>query len=148
MFAARGWSAEREGEDELVGTLPGSWAKHELRAVWREEDGVLQLLGFPDVRVPTAKQAAIYETIGLANEQIWLGHFELWSKAGTLVFRHAALLDTERDTPLSVDQAEILVDAAFEECERFYPVFQFVLWGDKSPADAIAAAMIETHGEA
>jgi hypothetical protein len=35
-----------------------------------------------------------------------------------------------------------------EECERFYPVFQFVLWGGKSPGEAIAAALIDTHGEA
>ena len=26
-----------------------------------------------------------------------------------------------------------MVEAAIEECERFYPVFQFVLWGGKSP---------------
>jgi hypothetical protein len=35
-----------------------------------------------------------------------------------------------------------------EECERFYPVFQFVLWGGKSPAEAISAALIDTAGEA
>ena len=34
------------------------------------------------------------------------------------------------------------------ECERFYPAFQFVLWGGKSPADALAAAMLECVGEA
>jgi len=27
-------------------------------------------------------------------------------------------------------------------------VFQFVLWADKTPAEAIAAALIETQGEA
>ncbi len=41
-----------------------------------------------------------------------------------------------------------LIEAAIDECERFYPVFQFVLWADKSPAEAIAAALIETQGEA
>jgi len=38
--------------------------------------------------------------------------------------------------------------AAIEECERFYPVFQFVLWAGKTPQEAIAAALIETQGEA
>src|SRR5688572_31021705 len=41
-----------------------------------------------------------------------------------------------------------ITEAAMEECERFYPVFQFVLWGGKSPGEAIAAALIDTHGEA
>ena len=43
---------------------------------------------------------------------------------------------------LSLDQAETLVEAAVDELDRFYPVFQFVLWGGKSPKDAIAAAMV------
>jgi hypothetical protein len=42
----------------------------------------------------------------------------------------------------------LLVESAIDECERFYPVFQFVLWGGKTPAEAIAAALIETQGEA
>ena len=37
--------------------------------------------------------------------------------------------------------AEAIAEAALEECERFYPVFQFVLWGGKSPGEAIAAAL-------
>ena len=49
---------------------------------------------------------------------------------------------------LAFEQAEAIVEASVEECERFYPVFQFVLWGGKSPGEAIAAALIETHGEA
>ena len=41
-----------------------------------------------------------------------------------------------------------IIESAIDECERFYPVFQFVLWGGKSPKDALAAALIETQGEA
>ena len=65
-----------------------------------------------------------------------------------MLFRHAALLDGNGDATLTLDQAETLVEAAIDECERFYPVFQFVLWADKSPSEAIAAALIETQGEA
>ena len=45
-------------------------------------------------------------------------------------------------------QFEDVVDIAFSECERFFPAFQFVLWGGKSPEEALAAAMLETVGEA
>ena len=41
-----------------------------------------------------------------------------------------------------------MVDIAITECERFYPAFQFVLWGGKSPVDALQAAMLECVGEA
>lgn len=147
-FAAHGWAFERNGDEEIVATFQGSWAQYELRAIWRDDDSVLQFLALPDIRVQANKRAVTYETIGLINEQLWLGHFELWTSSGLVLFRHAALLEGEDGGTLSLAQAETLVEAAIEECERFYPVFQFVLWADKSPQEAIAAALIETQGEA
>ena len=145
-FEARGWAHERTGDGEIVASAGGSWAQYELRGVWRPEDQVLQFLAFPDVKVASEKRAAVYEVLGLVNEQLWLGHFELWSGSGLIVFRHATLIG-ENDG-LSFEQAEAISEAALEECERFYPVFQFVLWGGKSPTEAIAAALIDTAGEA
>jgi hypothetical protein len=147
-FSAHGWSHERSGDEEIVANFQGSWTQYELRAVWREEDRVLQFLALPDTRVPADKRAAIYETLGLINEQLWIGHFEMWASSGMLLFRHAALLDYQGEAMLTLDQAETLVEAAIDECERFYPVFQFVLWADKTPQEAISAALIETQGEA
>ncbi|WOK36249.1 YbjN domain-containing protein [Sphingomonas sp. C3-2] len=147
-YSAHGWSHERVGDDEIVATVDGSWTKYELRAVWREEDRVLQFLALPDIKTPIEKRAEVYETLGLINEQLWLGHFELWSSSGIVLFRHAVLLDGQDESLLSLEQAELLVETAIDECERFYPVFQFVLWGGKNPTEAIAAAMIETRGEA
>lgn len=147
-FAAHGWTHEKVGDDEVVATMDGSWTKYELRAVWREDDRVLQFLALPDIKVANEKRAAMYETLGLINEQLWLGHFELWSSSGIVLFRHAALLDGQEDYQLSLEQVELLVETAVDECERFYPVFQFVLWGGKTPTEAIAAALIETRGEA
>ena len=143
---AHGWDHDRVNEDELVATVQGSWASYEVRAIWRTSDHVLQLIILPDVRVLEDKRAAIWETLSLINEQMWLGHFELWSSSGSVIFRHALLLSPNEG--LSLSQAETILETAIDECERFYPVFQFVLWGGKSPADAISASMIETHGEA
>ncbi len=145
-FEAHGWTSERLGEDEIIATVQGSWTQYELRGVWRPEDRVLQFLALPDIRVPADKRSAVYEAIGLINEQLWLGHFELWASSGLALYRNATLV--EGDGGLAIDQAETLVETAMDECDRFYPVFQFVLWGDKSPAEAIAAALIETRGEA
>ncbi|MEJ7776425.1 MAG: YbjN domain-containing protein [Sphingomicrobium sp.] len=147
-FEARGWPCERSGEGEIIASAAGSWAQYEFRGVWRPEDQVLQFLAFPDIKVAVEKRAAIYESLGLINEQLWLGHFEMWSGSGLVVFRHATILDTRDSDGLSLEQAESISEAALEECERFYPVFQFVLWGGKSPGEAIAAALIDTHGEA
>jgi hypothetical protein len=146
-YSAHGWEHERHDE-EIVATVKGSWTTYELRALWREEDSVLQFLAFPDIKVPEDRRGAIYEAIGLVNEQLWIGHFELWSSSGILLFRHAAMIDGDEERTMSLGGAELMVESAIEECERFYPVFQFVLWGGKSPREALAAALVETHGEA
>jgi len=146
-FRAHGWTHERR-EDEVEARVKGSWTEYELRALWREHDQVLQFLAFPDIKVPDDRRAAVYEAIGLVNEQLWLGHFELWSQSGVLLYRHAAMVDGEEGGTMSLDTAELLVESAVDECERFYPVFQFVLWGGKSPREALAAALVETQGEA
>jgi hypothetical protein len=147
-FDAHGWTHERIGEDEIVASAQGSWGVYELRGVWRDEDNVLQFMAFPDIKVAEHQTASIYESIGLINEQLWLGHFELWSSGGTLLYRHALLMEMGDEAGMSLEQAETLIEVAVDEVDRFYPVFQFVLWGGKSPKDAIAAAMVETRGEA
>ena len=146
-YAAHGWEHERH-DDEIVATVKGSWTTYELRALWREDDSVLQFLAFPDIKVPDDRRGGVYEAIGLVNEQLWIGHFELWSSSGVLLYRHAAMIDGEDEGTMSLGAAELLVESAIEECERFYPVFQFVLWGGKTPREALAAALIETQGEA
>lgn len=147
-FAAHGWTHERIGDEEIVASAQGAWGQYELRGICREDDRVLQFLAFPDVTAVTDSFAAIYETIGLINEQLWLGHFELWSGNGSIVFRHATLLEDDDGPFIAQDQIEGLIDSAIGELDRFYPVFQFVLWGGKTPAEAITAAMVETQGEA
>jgi len=146
LFEARGWQVDHESEDEIVCEYKGSWTSYQLRCIWRDEDGALQLLILPDVTVPTDKRQPVYTALGMINEQIWLGHFDLWRNNGLLVFRQATLLAA--NGMLSIDQAQTLVDSAIDECERFYPVFQFIIWGDKTPEDALASALVETHGEA
>ena len=85
-----------------------------------------------EMKVPANKREQIYALLAMANEKLWLGHFDLWSEENLPVFRHALLL---RDgISVSSELMEDLVDIAVTECERFYPAFQFVIWGGKSAA--------------
>jgi len=146
LFEARGWPCEFVSEDEISGEIQGSWANYQLRGIWREEDRVLQLLCLPDVRVPSGKRASVFELLAMVNEQLWLGHFDIWSNGGVLLYRHGVMLGD--DGLLSLSQAQAVVETAVEECDRFYPAFQFVLWGDKTPADALDSALVDAAGEA
>ena len=146
LFEARGWQYEFVGDDEISGEVQGSWASYQLRGIWRREDHVLQLLCLPDIRIPDEKRAPMFEVLAMVNEQMWLGHFDVWSNGMVLLYRHALMLGD--DGLLSIAQAQTAVEAAIDECDRFYPAFQFILWGDKSPTEALASAMVDAAGEA
>lgn len=146
LFEARGWPCEFVSEDEIHGEIQGSWASYQLRCIWRSEDHVLQILCLPDIRVPDDKRSAMFEIMALINEQVWLGHFDIWSNGSVLLYRHGLMLGD--DGLLSLVQAQTAIEAAVDECDRFYPAFQFLLWGDRSPADALASALIDAAGEA
>jgi hypothetical protein len=70
------------------------------------------------------------------------------SGSALFVFGNSHFLEARENDGLTLVQPLAIAEAAVEECERFYPVFQFVLWGGKSPGEAISAALIDTHGEA
>lgn len=146
LFEARGWSFKRDGDDEISAEIKGSWTNYKMKAIWREEDNALQILALPDVIVEPDKRNNIYKALGLINEQLWIGHFDLWANNGILLYRHALIMPS--NGMLGIDQAQTLIDVAIDECERFYPVFQFIIWGGKTPEDAIASALIDTQGEA
>lgn len=146
LFEARGWQFDFVSDDEVSAEVKGSWTTYQFQAIWRPEDRVLQILCLPDIRVSEGKREPLYEALALINEQLWIGHFDVWSKGGVLLYRHGLMLGDEG--LLSPSQAQAVVEAALEECDRFYPVFQFILWGDKSPAEALAAALVDAAGEA
>ena len=146
LFEARDWSIESVTDEELTGEIQGSWTKYQVRAILRPMDSVLQILCIPEIRVPGDKVATAQELLARINEQMWLGHFDLWSNGNVVIYRHGALLPD--DGMLSLNQAQALVECAVEDCDRFYPAFQFVLWGDKSPEAALEAAMVDAAGEA
>ena len=146
LFEAHGWPCEFTGDDEISGEIQGSWTTYQVKGVWRREDRVLQLLCLPEIRVPDTKRKVAYELLAMINEQLWLGHFDIWSQGGVLLYRHGLMLG--EDGMLSLSMAQLAVEAAVSECDRFYPAFQFVLWGDKNPREALDAALVDAAGEA
>jgi hypothetical protein len=95
--------------------------------------------------VQKSRRAAAYELLSLINQRCWLGHFEVWTEDGEIIYRHSMSLPTG-DRP-TLAQAASMIDCAVEAADRFHPAFDFLLKG-KSPEDSMAACMFETIGEA
>ncbi len=147
LAAANDWGIDRPGDDEITLVVKGNYCDFQLRFFWRHELSTLQFACMFDMRIPSEKLLEIYHTIGLLNERMWVGHFDYWSEEGALMFRHASLGE-KGDLAMSEDHIATLIETALGESERFYPVIQFVLWGGKSPDEAIEAAMLECVGTA
>jgi hypothetical protein len=146
IVSANDWPFDRRGDDEMAVEVPGKWCDYTLLFSWCGEISAMHFFCAFDLKVPGGRRAAVHELLALANEKLWLGHFGIWAEENTPVFRHSVLL--RGASGLSVEALEDMVDIAVTECERFFPAFQFVLWGGKSPAEALAAAMLECAGEA
>lgn len=146
LAVANEWPFQRQSDEELAAEITGQWCQYKLWFAWHPELGVMHISCALDIKVVARKRASTYALLAMANEKMWLGHFDLWSDESLVVFRHSVLF---RDgIGAGRELVEDLVDIAVSECERFYPAFQFVLLRGKAPADAIIAAMLETEGEA
>ena len=146
VLTAENLTFDRTEDGDLAFALTGDWKDYELWFAWRPEADCLQLCLSLDMRAPKSKRAASFELLALINQRIWLGHFEVWTDGGEVVFRHAlSVPQGERPT---LAQAASMIDAAVEAADRFYPAFDFLLKGSKSPEDAMAACMFETVGQA
>lgn len=146
VVASNEWNFDRTSDREIAVELAGQWCDYRLFFSWREDVDALHFTCAFDVRIPGHKFRDIHTLLALVNEKLWLGHFDLWAEEGLPMFRHAMLLRGTHG--LVREQLEDLVELAIAECERFYPAFQFVVWGGKAPDDAITASILETAGEA
>jgi hypothetical protein len=146
IVSANDWAFDRRSESEMAAEAPGRWCDYGLFFSWSNEISAMHFTCAFDLKVPEKRRGVLYELLALANERLWIGHFGLESDDGVPVFRHSVLLRGAAGA--SAESLEDMVDIAITECERFFPAFQFVLWGGKSPQDALAAAMLECAGEA
>ena len=145
VLQAENLQFDRTEDGDLAFTLSGDWKDFELWFAWRPEADCLQLCLSVDLKVTAEQRLAAYELVSIVNQRVWLGHFEVWDD-GEIVFRHAmALMSGERP---SLAQAAAMIDVAMEGADRFYPAFDFLTQGGKSPTEAIAACMFDTVGEA
>lgn len=140
------WTFDRRNELELAIQVPGTWCDYSLYFAWNDEIEAVHFTCALDMRVPKDRRRPVFEVLALINERLWLGHFGMWEDEGLPMFRHALPLRGQQHP--SLGQMEDLVDTAIYECERFYPAFQYVIWGGKDADEAVSAAMVDTVGEA
>lgn len=146
MAAVHDWAFDRLDEDEISISIAGRWSDYHVSFTWMGDIEALHLACAFDLKTPDGRRAEVLRLISLINEHLWVGHFDLWSNDGIVMFRHALLLAGGSEP--SGKQCEAALDLALQACERHYQAFQFVVWAGKSAREAFDAALFETTGEA
>ncbi|MEQ1613891.1 MAG: YbjN domain-containing protein [Hyphomicrobiaceae bacterium] len=145
VAATHDWPCERASEDELTLVVAGSWTDYNVSLNWRDDLEALHLACAFDFKVPDNRLPEIYRLVAQINEQMWLGHFDVWTQDGLIMFRHGLMLNGAVAT---ARQCEALLKAALEACERYYQAFQFVVWAGKESREALVSTMFQTEGQA
>ncbi len=146
IVAANEWPFDRSSDEEMVVEISGRWCDYRLYFVWQQDLSAMQFSCQFDMKVQSHRRSVVNDLLAEVNTRMWLGHFDICAEEQTPMFRQTTLL--RGPNGVSVEQLEDLVEIALSECERFYPAFQFVIWGGKTPTEAVSAALLDTVGEA
>ena len=146
IAAVNDWSFERASDAEITILVAGRWTDYQVSYPWMHDLDALHLACAFDLKVPDRLRNEVQHLISYINEQMWIGHFDLWKKDGLVMFRHALMLTGGIEA--SGKQCEALLGMALDACERYFPAYQFVVWAGKPAREALDAAMFETAGEA
>ena len=144
LAVANDWPFHRQTDDELAAEIAGQ-VSYKLWFAWHPELGVMHLSCALDMKVPAKKRTPSMRCSPWATRS---SGSAISISGRTRAARVPSCRPVSRRHRRQFELIEDLVDIAVSECERFYPAFQFVIWGGKDPAEAITAALLETEGEA
>jgi hypothetical protein len=146
VAAGNDWTVDRCADDELHMVVGGSFTDLHICFNWREDLETLHLACTFDVKVPQRRHEEVCRLLNLINEQLYLGHFDLWRRDGSLLYRHGLTL--AGGAVAADSQCEQLINLALQACERYFPAFQYVIWAGKAAEEAIQSSLMQTAGEA
>ena len=140
------WEFDRVTDDQIAMAVEGQWRTYSLTLAWSAQDETLRLICTFEMEPPQGRMGALVDVLNRCNDLVWTGAFTFWEEQKLMVWRHGLLLSGGQYA--TADQIDRLIGAAVQAAERFYPAFQLVSWGDRTPADAMKVAIAEAYGRA
>ncbi|MEM9050365.1 MAG: YbjN domain-containing protein [Pseudomonadota bacterium] len=140
------WDFDRVGDNQIALSVEGAWRSYALSLAWCGGDEVLRLICTFEMDPPAGSEPELLRLLDMANDRIWTGAFTLWRERKMMVYRygltlHGGVSPTSR-------QVDYMMQAAILACERFYPAFQLVCWGNRPAEEALGIAIAEAYGRA
>src|SRR6516162_5451175 len=128
---------ERSGEDEVTIVSKGDWTDYQLSFTWMSEIEALHLACAFDMKIPAGRRAEVARLIASINEQLWVGHFDIWIHTGMIMYRQALVLPGGLTAPPA--GGEPVLFGSFRAWWLFYRPFLFVVGAGKPAPGPIIA---------
>lgn len=146
MAAQNDWECDRLGDDQIAMVVEGQWRTYSLTLAWSGYDETLRLICTFEMEPPEDKVADLYALLNLVNDQCWAGAFTYWAEQKLMVYRYGLVLAGGQIA--GAEQIDTMIGAAVMSAERYYPALQLLVWGDRTPKEAIDVAIAEAYGRA
>ena len=140
------WDFDRVDDDQITMAVEGRWRTYAVTLAWSGYDEVLRLVCTYELDPPEERAGAMFEALNGINDKCWTGAFTWWREKKMMVFRYGLILSGAGYA--GPEQVNAAIEAAVETCEQYYPTLQLVSWTDRSPAEALKAAIGGTFGHA
>ena len=140
------WEFDRIGDDQIAMAVEGQWRTYSITLAWSGCDETLRLICTFEMEPPDDQVPGLYALINEMNDQCWAGSFTYWAAQRLMVYRYGMVLSGGQVA--SPEQIDTMITAAVLACERYYPAIQMLVWGKRSPAEAMQVAIAEAYGRA
>jgi hypothetical protein len=137
---------ERAEDGDVQFTILADRADIVGHVAWRSElPAVLFTVAFP-LRAGPERLADAQRLAAIINEHLWLGHFDIWSDDGAVVFRHGIAMIGR--TELFEGEVHAMMAASLDATDRLLPAFSLLLESGRTPEEAAEVALFDVMGEA
>lgn len=140
------WDFDRIADDQIAMAVEGQWRTYSITLAWSAYDQTLRMVCTFEMEPPTEKLPQLYALLNEINDQCWAGAFTFWAEQKLMVYRYGLVL--AGDQQAGPEQIDTMIGAAVMSAERYYPAMQLLVWGDRSPQEAIQVAIAEAYGRA
>jgi len=140
------WDFDRIGDDQIAMAVEGQWRTYSITLAWSGYDETLRLVCTFEMDPPVDQLGGLYELLNAMNDQCWAGAFTYWEEQKLMVYRYGLVLAGGQVA--SPDQIDTMINAAVLSAERYYPAIQLLVWGGRTPREAMQAAIAEAYGRA
>ena len=146
LAAHHDWEFDRIGDDQIAMAVDGQWRTYSITLAWSGYDETLRLVSTFEMEPPEERLSGLYELVNAMNDQCWAGAFTYWGAQKLMVYRYGLVLSGGQVA--CPEQIDTMIRAAVLSSERYYPAIQLMVWGDRSPHEAMQVAIAEAYGRA